>query len=202
MVAKVIPEKRTCPVCGGSFLVGGEGRKKRSTVTCSWPCRDQYRHGTRGHGKECQPLPDADAAYLAGMIDADGSVGIYGDSKRKHRVQVTISNTDYDFLLWVKQVTSVGSVNKQRAGTAHWKPTFQWCCTSKAAVTFLTQLAPFMRVKKDRAQLAIEFHLSLETPDGRLNVAQQDTYRAQMMELNHRGPVNIALETEPPAGWK
>lgn len=202
MVAKVNPEKRTCPVCGGSFLVGGEGRKKRNTVTCSWLCRDQHRAGTRNLGASCLTLVMEDACYLAGMIDADGSVGIYSGNDRKPRVHVSVSNTDYDFLMWVKSVTGMGSVNRQRAGTDKWKPSFQWNCTTRAAVTLLSQIEPYMRIKKDRAQLAIAFHLSLETPAGRLNVAQQETYRTQMMELNHRGPINIALETEPPAGWK
>jgi hypothetical protein len=190
MVSKVEPEIRKCLACPNTFLVGGAGNKKRETVTCSWQCRDKVRWVRKG--KTCSTLTTEQAAYMAGMLDADGHIGIYKHNSRYARVTVTVSNTDDPFLHWVKALTGVGSVCLQRKGTATTKPNYQWYCVSHAAVTFLEQILPYMHIKRARAELAIEYHRFLETPEGRLDTDTQLEYREQMLALNRRGPLPAA----------
>lgn len=189
MVAKVIPDKVSCLACGRMFLVGGAKNKKRGTKTCSQACNGRVKQTTPG--TPCQSLADTQAAYLAGMLDADGHIGLYcrNDSTKQHlRVHVDVSNTDTTLLLWIKDTAGIGSVNKQHAATVTHKASFQWNATNESAVTLLRQLTPYMIVKRERAELAIEFFTRLQESPSRIDLSWQEEYRQRMLRLNQRGP--------------
>ena len=188
MVAKVIPEERKCPICPNTFLVGGYGRP-RSKKYCSPRCS-----GIAGRKKQAvlsSELTDLQAAYLAGMIDADGHIGIYKHSKdgASSRLILTISNTDVPMLEWVQKITGIGSVTQQAKGDERNKPTFYWNTGAEAAASLLAQTLPYMLVKRARAELAIEFQEGLGNLANRANPSWREGYREKMLKLNKRGPV-------------
>jgi len=188
MVAKVIPEMRWCLVCGKTFLVGGTGNKKRGTKTCSQKCNGQLKNAAKP-GTHCHALAVVQAAYLAGMIDADGHIGLYRRSATQNlRVHVDVSNTDIALLEWIKQVTGIGSVNKQHAETEKHRASFQWNVANESAITLLEQLLPYMIVKRKRAEVAIEFFSKRQEASDRIDLSWQDVYRDKMLALNKRGP--------------
>lgn len=191
MVAKVIPEERECLVCPNTFLVGGAGRGLRSKRYCSPRCA-----GIAGRKKQavlCAELTDLQCAYLAGMIDADGHVGIYQHSKNSpsSRLILTISNTDVPMLEWVRETTGIGSVTQQAKGDTRNKPTFYWNTGAEAAASLLKQTLPYMIVKQARAMVAVEFQEGLATLANRADVEWRERYRAEMLRLNKRGPVAV-----------
>lgn len=190
MVAKIIPEARKCLVCPNTFLVGGTGNGLRSKKYCSYVCA-----GVAGGKKPAvlaNNLTDLDRAYLAGMFDADGHVGIYGRNTGPQgyaRVRLDISNTNFELLGWIQEVTGIGSIQRKQPLNERYKPGGNWITSSEAAVSVLTQLLPYMRVKRDRAELAIEYQVGLKDAARRADVEWRERYRAEMLRLNKRGPV-------------
>lgn len=188
MVAKIIPEERKCLVCPNTFLVGGTGNGLRSKKYCSPRCAGYAVERTATRAKDMSIMQ---CAYLAGMIDADGSMGIYGSSKSKlrNRLRLTVANTHEVMLDWIVMVTGVGSVIPRPSQGATFKQQFDWVVTGESATSVLEQILPYMIVKRDRARLAIEYQVGLKDPARRADVEWRERYRVDMLRLNKRGPV-------------
>lgn len=190
MVAKIIPEERTCLVCPSTFLVGGQGRGSRSKKYCSPECA--RRAGYSRGGVLAEDLTVPQQAYLAGMIDADGHIGIYNRATAKGcgaRLRLSVSNTDTTLLEWIQATTGIGSIVPKDKGNARCKPTYEWVTSAEAAASVLKQVIPYMIVKRARAELAIEYQVGLSDPINRADVESRERYRAEMLRLNKRGPV-------------
>lgn len=60
-------------------------------------------------------LPETDAAYIAGLIDGEGTVTLTRKHKNENRqLAVTISNTDRTLLEYVQQTLGVGKITAKR----------------------------------------------------------------------------------------
>lgn len=189
MTQKIIPEVRKCLICPATFLVGGAGNGSRSKRYCSARCSGFGVERTAARAKE---MSLTQCAYLAGMIDADGSMGIYGSSKSKlrNRLRMTVANTHEVMLDWLVLVTGVGAVIPRPSQGSTFKQQFDWVVTGESATSVLEQSLPYMIVKRDRALVAIEYQEGLKDPVHRADVAWRERYRVEMLKLNKRGPVN------------
>lgn len=184
-------EKRTCPVCSKVFEVGGRtGRRRDRTITCSWACqrRSRYRHGVRA-----KKLSTADAAYLAGLLDGEGSIFFAWRNEGVH-LRVAVTNTHAVTLGWSAEITGVGKVQRQYTEGApsrvakHRQATFQWVLNAEAAESLLHQLRPHLKIKTAQAALAIETQERLRNPALKADRGWQAEYRDRMKTLNHRSP--------------
>ena len=95
-------------------------------------------------------------AYLAGIVDGEGSVVC-----TKHRDnpswRLVVVNTQLDLLNWCVDVTAVGSIHKKNFDT-NLKQNFTcytWSCYSKKAGSVLRQIIPYMLLKRTKAQIAL-----------------------------------------------
>lgn len=98
-----------------------------------------------------------DAAYLAGLIDGEGSVfpaNVKRISRRTWRL--TIANTNRPVLEWCLAVTGVGAVYGKWRGNPKHSPAFAWQCHSWKAKSVLEQTLPYMKIKRERALECIE----------------------------------------------
>lgn len=158
------------------------------------------------------------AAYLAGIIDADGSVGIYitksGTSYRSHALQVTLAMTVPDAVYLMAAETGSPAVHKSQRENS--KLQYAVVIRSDRASVFLQQIVPYMRVKREQALLGIEFqdaktnwsHVGIKGGYGRGKARLteeewllRETYRLRMYGLNsgRLGLVpksRVAAETE------
>jgi hypothetical protein len=177
-------ETRACVVCGKAFEVGGRA-KKRDQETCSIACGNltRYRHGAKA--LELQPT---DAAYLAGIIDGEGSIMVLA-KRDTCIVKVTVSNTHHPLLYWIQEVTGVGAVTAQpRANPALHRVAMYFQCYSEAAESLLRQIAPYLRIKRAQADLALSVQERLRDARLKADPAWQQAAVAQMQALNRRGP--------------
>jgi hypothetical protein len=56
-----------------------------------------------------------DAAYLAGLIDGEGTIALTRRHACEHRhVVVSISSTEMELLAWAKETTGVGKTTRKR----------------------------------------------------------------------------------------
>lgn len=96
-------------------------------------------------------------AYIAGFFDGEGCVRIKQANQggNSYYVIAHITNTNESILKDVEKLFG-GKTRMQERGKN--KDVYNWCVTSSEAVDFLKTLSPFLKEKKEQAELAIYFH--------------------------------------------
>lgn len=182
---KPIRQERVCVACGTTFLVGGKSGPKLATRFCSAVCRHRSHYIK---GVECRTLTVPEAAYIAGFWDGEGSIFLIPRANGSFGLLVTVTNTDRAVMDWVTEVTGVGrSFAREQHNPKH-KPTFWWQASGDAALTFLRQIEPYMRVKRTQAHIGIDFQQRLQEPTLKSDRSWQAEYRSRIQDLNRRGP--------------
>lgn len=100
-------------------------------------------------------MKETDIAYLAGIIDSDGCIGIQKYSNcNAYRVILTIVQRDMTLIEYLYS-TFEGSVNVVSVNR-HGKKDFylRWVVTDKKAMIALEQCLPYLKLKKAQAFLA------------------------------------------------
>lgn len=126
------------------------------------------RVGSRGRPpkERTLELPEEPTAlaYLAGIIDGEGSISTLSHS-RQRRWSVTIANTSDPLIEWLWAFG--GTLSLRRASTFSQKPCWMWTVTAwRDTLYLLEQVRPYLRIKADRADEAIiELRLWIEEAD-------------------------------------
>lgn len=178
---------KVCPICKKEFETGGRaGRKDK--IFCGWDCSRLARYR---HGSQCNKLNKIDCAYIAGFIDGEGSIMIIkrGNLVDSYGIRTTIAQSEKGvFVLeWIKEITGIGSiVNKPRFNPLHANNCF-WQVNSDAAETLLLQILPYLKLKKEQAEMALDFQNKLRQPELKADRSWQIDFRKGMQLLNLRG---------------
>ncbi len=104
-----------------------------------------------------------EAIYLAGFFDGEGGLSIFKRRPIGKRVNPTyyvildIRNTDLEVLSWVKGITGFGSICKSDNSSKGWKDSYRWYATTGQAVSILKEIYPYLKIKKIRADIVLEF---------------------------------------------
>lgn len=111
-------------------------------------------------GKKPRKLSIAEAAWLAGVIDGEGSIGLYNYGKEGRRVLIQMSNTNKAFVEKVRHVIGCGSnVVRHKFSGAHKgrKPIYHYTLKGSArCYIILKQILPFLIIKKEVAKKIIK----------------------------------------------
>ncbi len=96
--------------------------------------------------KNVKTLDAVDAAYLAGLIDGEGSVSLH----RKHRDEnrqlvISISSTEKQLLTYTQSVLGAGKITNKRTYKVHHTPSVTFVITNRQALDCLRQVAPYAR---------------------------------------------------------
>lgn len=187
------PEQRTCPVCQSVFLVGGRQGHKKHAVYCSRTCSQNARYVK---STECKTLTPAQAGYIAGFLDGEGSIMLVRRSDHNsYNLRITAAGTVRAPMDWMSEVAGVGATFFRDRNNPNHRPTYWWQIAGDAARTLLLQVAPFMLVKQQQAELAIEFQTRLHDPKFKTNMVAQSDYYHRLKAMNARG-----REAMSPAG--
>lgn len=113
------------------------------------------------------------AAYLAGAMDSDGTIGIRR-STYAARVRGDARQPVYSERLCLKQVTPQipmllretfgGSLLLQRPSTLRGRPLHYWEATNKVAAVALGSLLPYLRIKRQQAEICLLLRASKDQP--------------------------------------
>ena len=97
------------------------------------------------------------AAYLAGLIDSEGTITLTGMHPRENRrLVVSISNNDAILLLFVKTTIGAGKITTKRTYSERHARSFTYQLSSRQALDLLRQVATFLKtLKAKRARLAL-----------------------------------------------
>ena len=138
-------------------------------------------------------MEDVDWAYVAGFIDADGSVGIERRKRASgevgYSVKLYITNADRSTMDWLVSNLEGGVYLTNRHSPKHHQTMWRWVVRGKKAGPLLRELLPYLRLKKKRAELALRFVETI-TNGGRLDPESKrlrEYLANQLTRMNFRG---------------
>lgn len=134
-----------------------------------------------------------EAAYAAGFFDGEGCIFIQKPNRGRLVPTLWIAATQVatEPLMWL-QVRWGGSVRARRVRNrpTSWRPVSEWYVHGKNAQKFLSDILPFLTVKREQAELALEFQsipIREGYKDSRMARLQRKCEIAdEMRRLNHR----------------
>ena len=137
-----------------------------------------------------QIATELDLAYLAGIIDGEGTIGIYkGAEPFNYHLALIITNTYAPMLDWVRARTG-GSLTRHTPETARHKQGWQVVVWQARAADVIRLCQPYLIVKAQQADLALRFMSDYVSFRGRNSpvteeqVAKRRWYYEQSLAIN------------------
>lgn len=103
-----------------------------------------------------------DLAWAAGIVDGEGSIGIYRAPQRRYpglfsyRVSLHVANTDPRMLLRMEDIFG-GRIYPMRKSSGQQRPLGQWVALNADALTALRAMRPYLVCKADQADVALQY---------------------------------------------
>jgi LAGLIDADG-like domain len=125
--------------------------------------------------RSTRELTVAEAAYVAGLVDGEGTVTLSRRHANEHRqLVVTIANTERPLLEFVLAVAGTGKITRKRTCAAQHTPSYCYAVSNRQALSLLRQLHPYLiSYKRARAELAIRCYVLLTPRNGRYTPDQE-----------------------------
>lgn len=119
---------------------------------------ESLRHARHG---AINPIDVADAAYIAGLIDADGTVTVSNTRNRSVAApMVLVVNGNFGLIEWLLKTVGAGCAYRTKTKPtrpdqteAHWNEVHRFQVTGWKALALLELVRPFLRVKGQQADL-------------------------------------------------
>jgi hypothetical protein len=121
-------------------------------------------------------------AYTAGIVDADGSIGIYLIKNQGYYPKVTVTMAESGGIDLI-QTSFEGSIRQLRPNTSGGRPMIILTYPYVRAYNLLQAILPYMRVRHEQAKLVVEFW---ETARGFKGQKTSPERRARQEELARR----------------
>ena len=109
------------------------------------------------------------AAYIAGLIDGEGTVTLTRlHAGENRRLVVSIANTELPLLTFVLNQVGAGKITRKKTASGRHTPSYCYAVSSLKALSLLRQVAPYLQsYKRQRAELALERYLALTPRNGK-----------------------------------
>ena len=129
-------------------------------------------------------LSEVDAAYIAGIIDGEGTITLTRTHRGENRRPVvSISSTELSLLTYIRSTIGAGRITGKVCAEVHHSPSYTYYITSRQALTLLEQVCPFLRTYKfKRACLLLEEYQRVTPRNGRYT----EELRAARAQLEDR----------------
>lgn len=127
----------------------------------------------------------AQCAYLAALIDGEGCIGIvrsFKEGQVRYCTSLTIGNTS-PVVADIQREYGLGNVVWHKQKHQGWKPKLEWRIGAYAIRAVLPLVLPYMRIKRNQAELALRF---LALPKYNQAEAKKRAWE-EMRELNRKG---------------
>jgi hypothetical protein len=118
-------------------------------------------------------LSKCSAAYIAGLVDADGTITVTRKHINENRhPALSISNTDRHLLEFVLETFGAGKITAKRTISENHTPSFVFAVYNRQALELIRQLRPFLRTyKAKRSDLILSDYLKLTPRNGKYSKA-------------------------------
>jgi len=108
-------------------------------------------------------LTETEKAYIAGLLDGEGCVGIdkSKSKSKKHefnfRIRAIITNSYFPTMCWLKEKTGIGYAYKYHKGYKNnWNAIHRWQIVGDQARDFLRIIYPYAQIKKELIVLVLQ----------------------------------------------
>lgn len=108
-------------------------------------------------GLPAKPIPHTAVAYLAGLIDGEGTVSLRRKIGKHFNIEVYITSSNKPTLEWVKRIFGGNIYTYTRKNDTIRLPQHKWHIHSRAAEALLRIVLPYLIIKGEHARLAIKF---------------------------------------------
>ncbi len=131
---------------------------------------------------------ETDAAYIAGLIDGDGHIGIENVGNNYKSPRITIANTNKDVLEWCLKTIGLGNISKNKfENTLHKKQLYTWYLSSrKNIMELLNQIYPYLKIKRMKALEIINF-----------TIEKEEKYRTICGDIVNKNIIEMVIRDEP-----
>ena len=107
------------------------------------------------------PTDVASLAYMAGILDGEGTITIKQCKGKKgtsngYSVQVLVFNTDEGLMVWLEDKFS-GLLTEKKGVASGNRKCYVWWLSGELAGQLLEVLLPYLKIKAKQAELAIRF---------------------------------------------
>lgn len=111
----------------------------------------------------------AEAAYIAGIIDGEGTVTLTRKGKNQNRqLAITISNCERSILEHILSALGAGLISKKRIYSSKHSDAYAYRILNRQALSVLAQILPFLRsYKRNRAMLVLRDYVHLTPRNGK-----------------------------------
>ena len=155
-------------------------------------------------------------AYLAGIVDGEGSICIYRVNPAKYnryqnlsfRGVLNITNTRKELFDWIEEHFSNLNHSKKhrrsifKKNTSHERWIYEWVIQGHRLLDICNQLLPYLVLKKRQAELMINFRKTFELQKGfgahtPLNpeiMTLREDIRIEMSHLNAKGFLKAEIQ--------
>ena len=120
-------------------------------------------------------LDPRDAAYIAGLIDGEGTITLSREHRNENRrLVVSIASTERCQLEFVADRTGCGRITNKCTTSERHTLSYAFRVTNRQALELLRQVQPYLRsYKVTRAALALKHYLALTPRNGQYTSAQR-----------------------------
>ena len=117
-------------------------------------------------------MPNVDAAYLAGLIDGEGTIALSRLHARNNRqLVVTISSTERVLVDWALHTIRAGKITTKKPAASHHAPGLTYVIANRQALALLEQVTPFLKsYKVKRARLVLDHYLEVTPRNGKYDL--------------------------------
>ena len=125
-------------------------------------------------------MPPDIAAYVAGLIDGEGTITLtrlhFGENRR---LVVSIANTELPLLAFVLDKVGAGKITRKKTTSDRHAPSYCHAISSRQALSLLQQVQPYLRsYKRQRADLALKQYQALTPRNGKYTEAMLEEENA------------------------
>ena len=136
-------------------------------------------------------LNAAAAAYIAGLVDGEGTVTLSRLHRNENRrLVLCVSNNDLGLLQHVKNEIGAGRITSKRVYSARHAPSFNYQINNRQALAVLRQIVAYMKsYKAARARLALRDYVRLTPRNGRYTAdtaAARRSFEAALLDIRPR----------------
>ncbi|MFH1726221.1 MAG: LAGLIDADG family homing endonuclease [Elusimicrobiota bacterium] len=137
-------------------------------------------------------MAETDKAYLAGLIDGEGTITL----TRHHRNQfpqprVSISNNSLELLEWVRERLGCGNIIRRSPRKEHHGKSYVWQVQlAGSALKVLREIRPYLVLKRRHADLLLEDYKACTPRNGKYSPSMLAAKRGlvgQIRRLNQTG---------------
>lgn len=140
-------------------------------------------------------LTAVEAAYIAGFMDGEGSFMCVRESRPKnrngvkYRFSASVTNTNYEVMRWVADVTGAGNISTYHDGNKEHKRAYKLRFNKEWMCNIIPQLIDYLIIKKKQAILLLEGIKLQEPPNNysHFNVKRLYQIALEICALNKTG---------------